>query len=117
MSEKSSDLFYKEMELIEKRIMLNKLIQLNLSLYTAILNYAKNNGIPIAFDATILRLTQQIEKVDTETFPLTDEEKYPNNNRRFLTNNFKRNKTDGDLTEPKSAILIKFTERLHVATS
>ena len=99
MAEKS-DLFYKEMEIIEKRIMLNKLIQLNLSLYTAILNYAKHNGIPIAFDSTILRLTREIEKTDVETFPITNKETYLNNNRRFLTDPFKKNKTDGDLTEP-----------------
>ena len=69
MAEQKQDLFYKEMELIETRIRLNKLIQLNLLLYRGIMNYAKRNGIPTPIDATILRLAQEIEETDIESFP------------------------------------------------
>lgn len=56
-------------EEIKTRIMLNKLIALNLQLYHAILNYAKRNRIPLSLDINLLRLAKEIEKTDTETFP------------------------------------------------
>ncbi len=69
MEQKKADLFEQEMALIKTRIMLNKLIALNLSLYHAILNYAKRKGIPLTLDSTILRLAEEIEKTDIEAFP------------------------------------------------
>jgi hypothetical protein len=68
-NKQSNDLFWERLKIIDKGIMLNKLIQLNLSLYHAILDYAKRNGIPLPLDATLLRLADEIEKTDTETFP------------------------------------------------
>lgn len=85
--ERKDDLFQKEIELMKTKIMLNKLIALNLSLYHGILNYAKRNGIPLPIDANLLRLAEEIEKTDIETFPknlkLSDEfsqRKPPNDN-------------------------------------
>lgn len=69
MENEKAKLFQEEMKLIETRIMLNKLIQLNLSLYSRFLNYAKHNGIPLKFDATILRIVKEIEETDVEAFP------------------------------------------------
>jgi hypothetical protein len=68
MNEKNSESFYKEMKIINTRIILNKLIQLNLELYTAIIGYAKRNDISLPLDATILRLVEEIEETDIETF-------------------------------------------------
>ena len=88
MEKKTPDLFYKEMEIIKKRIMLNKLIQLNLSLHNAILNYARNNDIPLSFDPTILSLAEEIKKIDIETYPtpapfkISDDSYHETRNRR-----------------------------------
>jgi hypothetical protein len=91
MDNSKPDLFYQEMEIIEKRIMLNKLIQLNLSLYNAILEYAKCNGVSLKFDATLLRLAKEIEETDIETFP-----------KNQPSDGFSQRKpSDTDFTEPK----------------
>lgn len=81
-------LFQEEMDLLKTRVMLNKLIQLNLSLYHSILNFAERKSIPITLDSTILQLIEQIEETDIETFPLADEKKH-----LF--------RTDEDETEPE----------------
>ena len=85
--------------------------------------FCKKNNIPFC-DTTLSELINKttclIDEIDTIPYihtPLADEKKDFNGNRRFLTDKFKRNKTDEDLTEPKSAILINPTERLHHATS
>jgi hypothetical protein len=69
MERQKAELFEQEMALIKTRIMLNKLVALNLSLYHAILNYAERKGIPLTLDSNILRLAEEIEKTDIETFP------------------------------------------------
>lgn len=86
MENKKPDLFEQEMELIQTRIMLNKLIQLNLSLYHAILNYAERKEIPISLDSTILQLVEEIEKTDIITFPAcsTDESLHGHQNSQRL---------------------------------
>jgi hypothetical protein len=94
------NLLDQELELMQTRIMLNKLVALNLSLYNAILNYAKRKGIPLTLDSNILRLVEEIEKTDTvrtpKPFKLSDDWKH-------------RDDSDGDVTEPNSR-LIPFLE-------
>ena len=60
--------FAEEMEILKTRIMLNKLIKLNLELYNSIIQYAKENKVPLPLNLSILRLVQEIEKTDVETF-------------------------------------------------
>ena len=61
-------LFDEELEVIKTSMMLNKLIQLNLSLYHAILNFVKRKNIALTIDFTILQLAEEIEKTDIVTF-------------------------------------------------
>jgi len=85
LEEEKTRLFNEDMKLINTRIMLNKLIQLNLSLYHAILNFAERKGIPITLDSTILRLAEEIEETDIETFSPSDASYHEPQNRRKVT--------------------------------
>lgn len=69
VSVESKNIFDEKMRLIDTRIMLNKLIALNLQLYHGIIDYAKRNGIPLPIDVNLLSLVEEIEKTDTEIFP------------------------------------------------
>ena len=83
------DLLDKEIELNQTRIKLNKLVALNLSLYNAIINYAKRKDIPLTFDSDIISLVEEIaevDQIDISTFRADE----------FL----QRNRTDKDFTEP-----------------
>ena len=82
MKNEKAKLFQEEIELLKTRTMLNKLIQLNLSLYHAILNFAERKGIPISLDSTILQLAEEIEKTDIVTFPSDDSYHEPRNRRK-----------------------------------
>ena len=69
------------------------------SLLDSLIDYCKKHNIPLYEEKGIWHLVEcsqniikQIEYINLA--PL------PNINRRILTDNFKRNKTDGDLTEP-----------------
>lgn len=88
MESKKTDLFWQEMELMKTRVKLNKLVALNLSLYHAILDYAKRKGIPITIDSTILRLVEEVAETDELSLPLADE-------------NLQHRRNDGDLTVPR----------------
>jgi hypothetical protein len=66
---KPIDLFWEKMQIIDTRIMLNKLIRINLELFNEIRKYAHENGIPLSFSPSILSLIDEIEKTDVECFP------------------------------------------------
>ena len=89
-----------ELQQLKTRIMLNKLLELNLSLYHAILNYAKRKGIPLTLDSRILQLTEEIEKTDIEII-----------NRRKVTPFNQKDKTDGEVTEPSFIMLLYLVRR------
>jgi hypothetical protein len=77
-------LFNEDMELIKTRITLNKLLRLNISLYSAILNYAQRKGIPLTLDSEILQLVEEIEKTDEVNLA-----KNIDQNRRNVTDSWK----------------------------
>jgi hypothetical protein len=95
MESKKTDLFNQEMELIQTRIMLNKLIELNLSLYHAILDYAERKDIPITLDSRIMQLVEQIGETDKTTFPDGLEASEPNLSDDFSQDKHKRDKPTG----------------------
>lgn len=74
--DEKNDLFWQEMELIRTRIKLNKLVALNLSLYNAILDYAKRKGVPLTLDSTILRLVEEIAETEEISLMLSDGKKH-----------------------------------------
>ena len=69
MEDSKDSLFQKEMEILGTRIMLNKLISLNLQLFNEIRKYAYENSVPLTFSPSILRLVDEIQKTDVECFP------------------------------------------------
>jgi hypothetical protein len=85
-------LFQEEMKTINTRIMLNKLIYINLELFNAIRKYAYDNGIPLSFSPSILRLVNEIQKIDVECFPPNECLQHQKPNDKF--------------TEPKNITLI-----------
>jgi len=94
MAEQKTGLFYQEMEIIEKRIMLNKLIFLNIKLHNALITYAKSNGIPLSFDTNIIQLIEEIKKTDIEIFPqpfkIADESLHEGQNSHRLDSTIKK---------------------------
>jgi hypothetical protein len=95
-----------------------ELADVTFTILNEVVEYCKIHNIPIIEQEGLWNLVTKARSI----FANLEEVNSPkvnmaNINRRFLTDTFKKNKTDGDLTEPKSAILIKSTERLHVATS
>jgi len=65
-------------------------------------DYAEKNKIPLPNNSTFYSLISKAEALTEELSnnQLLDEKKYFLGNRRFLTDSFKKNKTDEDLTEP-----------------
>jgi DNA-directed RNA polymerase subunit RPC12/RpoP len=77
------DLFWEKMKIIDTRIMLNRLISLNLQLFNEIRKYAYENGIPLTFSPSILRTIKEIEETDKEAFPSDDFSHDPKFRRRL----------------------------------
>jgi len=96
LENKKDSFLDEELELVKTRIMLNKLIELNLSLYTGILNYAKRKGIPVTLDSRILQLTEEIEKTDIVTFSQPSK----------LSHSSRRNVTDFDNSQEGNRTMV-----------
>lgn len=78
------------MKLIDKELMLNKLIRLNLTLFNEIRKYAYDNGVPLSFSPSILRLVNEIQKTDVECFPPNENLQHQKPNKEFTESLFIR---------------------------
>jgi hypothetical protein len=83
MENRKDELFQEEMKIIKTRVMLNKLISINLTLFQEIRNYAHTNNIPLRFSPAILRLIDEIEKTDMEAFPPNESLQHRKPNKEF----------------------------------
>lgn len=75
-------------EEINARVMLNKLISINLRLFEEIRRYARDNNIPLQFSPRILRLVDEIEKTDVECFPPNESLQHRKPNNKFTAPEF-----------------------------
>jgi hypothetical protein len=83
MSNENTDLFWEKLRIIDTRIMLNKLIRINLELFNEIRKYAYDNGVPLSFSPSILRLVDEIQKTDVECFPPNENLQHRKPNDKF----------------------------------